>query len=350
MTPYYVLIGAISVLCSLNLFSLRSKEGRLFLYILIVFVLIIFAGFRSDDPDYWNYKAIYESVCHNHQSRLADPGFNAILNILAGFDCAPVFMFFSVAAIAVSLNAVSIYRYTPYFFAALLLYFCHNFCLKEMIQIRVGLASAICVFSLYYLYHKRLKTFWILLCCAVSVHLTTIVFILAYLTQKYLTRKQLLYCVGISLVIGLLFPFGAILKTYIGIDHRLDSYIAYGNDGYAQSLGIFGNLNAMKCLIIFAFLYYFYDSLNSKNRYFRLLFSSYSAGLCWLLLFNDFAIIGARISNILLSVEPILLTYPFGIFKQGSKWIYLMSLIILAIIMFNMNIAPSKVTPYHFYF
>ena len=55
-------------------------------------------------------------------------------------------------------------------------------------------------------------------------------------------------------------------------------------------------------------------------------------------------------SNVLLSVEPILLTYPFGIFKQGSKWIYLVSLIALAIIMFNMNIAPSKVTPYHFYF
>lgn len=350
MTPYYVLIGAISVLCSLNLFSLRTKEGRLFLYILIVFVLIIFAGFRSDDPDYWNYSASFEEICRNHRPRIADPGFNLLLQVIATFSHAPVFMFFSVAAIAVSLNAISIYRYTPYFFAAILLYFGHNFCLKEMIQIRVGLASAICIFSFYYLMNRRMKTFWVLLFCAVTVHLTTIVFLLAYLTQKYLSRKQLLYFVGGSLAIGLLFPFGAILKTYMGINPRLDSYIAYGSDGYAQSMGILNNLNAMKCLIIFAFLYYFYDSLNSKNRYFRLLFSSYSAGLCWLLLFNDFAIIGARMSNVLLSVEPILLTYPFGIFKQGSKWIYLVSLIALAIIMFNMNIAPSKVTPYHFYF
>lgn len=350
MTPYYVLIGAISVLCSLNLFSLRTKEGRLFLYILIVFVLIIFAGFRSDDPDYWNYSASFEEICRNHRPRIADPGFNLLLRVIAIFSHAPVFMFFSVAAIAVSLNAISIYRYTPYFFAAILLYFGHNFCLKEMIQIRVGLASAICIFSFYYLMNRRMKTFWVLLFCAVTVHLTTIVFLLAYLTQKYLSRKQLLYFVGGSLAIGLLFPFGAILKTYMGINPRLDSYIAYGSDGYAQSMGILNNLNAMKCLIIFAFLYYFYDSLNSKNRYFRLLFSSYSAGLCWLLLFNDFAIIGARMSNVLLSVEPILLTYPFGIFKQGSRWIYLVSLIVLAIIMFNMNIAPSKVTPYHFYF
>ena len=172
MTPYYVLIGAISVLCSLNLFSLRTKEGRLFLYILIVFVLIIFAGFRSDDPDYWNYSASFEEICRNHRPRIADPGFNLLLQVIATFSHAPVFMFFSVAAIAVSLNAISIYRYTPYFFAAILLYFGHNFCLKEMIQIRVGLASAICIFSFYYLMNRRMKTFWVLLFCAVTVSYT----------------------------------------------------------------------------------------------------------------------------------------------------------------------------------
>ena len=322
---------------------------RLSLYSGIIIILVLFAGFRRDNPDWNQYCFIFNEVVNNREGS-HDEGFNVIMRFCAFIWSEPLLMFLVTAAIAVVLNGISFYRYTHFIFGALLLYFCHNYCLKEMIQIRAGLASSVCLFSLYYLRNGRLRKYFLLLALAISIHMTSAVFFLTYFAYKHLDKKKILICVMISLFIGIFTPLGAVLKTVLGIDERLDSYIAYGNEGYAQTLGIWTNLNTVKCLIVFMGLYYFYDCLAAKFKYFEVLFKCYIVGLCWLICFNDFAIIGARMSNILLSAEPVLLTYPFYLFKKKSRVVYSGVIIALAVIIFNTNIGPDKIIPYIFYF
>lgn len=348
MTPFYLILFVLILLALCDPY-MKDMQMRVTMYIVLLIVLIFFAGFRRDNPDWHQYSFIFKEVV-NHREGSHDGGFNAIVHACTYLTTEPLLMFLVTALIAVILNGISMCRYTQYFFTALLLYFCHNYCLKEMIQIRVGLASSICLFSLFYLYNKRLRVFFILMLIAVSIHLTSAIFILAYFSYKFLDKRTLLFCVVVALMIGVFTPLGAVLKTVLGIDERLDSYIAYGDDGYAQSLGIWTNLNTVKSLIVFMGLYHYYDTLATKCKYFEIMFKCYVAGLCWLICFNDFAIIGARMSNILMSVEPILLTYPFYLFKKKSRVIYSCIIIALAILIFHTNISPDKITPYKFYF
>lgn len=329
---------------------IADKRQSLFLYVVVLLCMIFLAGLRRDNADWPTYKDMFVSIMDNKDDGSADLGFNFLCKIISFFFSEIFIYFLLIALISVSLNAISFYRYTPYIFTALLLYFCHNFCLKEMIQIRAGLASAICLFSLYYLHNKRPKVFFTLFVVAVSVHLTSAIFLVAYISWRYLTKKKLLYCILVSLFIGSFFPVGSLLKNALGIDDRLDEYIAYGDDGYGESLGVWTNINTLKCLIIFCFLYANYDRLYKSNKYFDILFKCYVPGLCWLICFNDFSIIGARVSNILLSSEPILLTYPYYLFKKSSRIIYSLGLVVFSLIILILNMGPSKITPYLFYF
>jgi hypothetical protein len=153
----------------------------------------------------------------------------------------------------------------------------------------------------------------------------------------------------VALIIGTVYPFGQILKDYVGINNRLDDYIAYGSGAYASSLGVWTNLNVLKSLGIVYFLHRNYDKLEKNNRMFVTLYTSYCIGLIWLIIFNDFAIIGARMSNILFSVEPILLTIPIGLYKSSKRAMYKCAVVLLAVLLFNINLS-TKVSPYRFYY
>jgi len=326
-----------------------NKYGKV-LVIYIWLTLTLFAGLRYANGDWFNYVEIFENIINARNQERSDQGFNILLKSIATISHEVVFMFVVIAGLSVYFNLKSFERYTPYVFIAILMYFVHNFVLKEMIQIRVGLASSICIYSLYYLKNKHYYRTIILGIIATSIHLSALIFFLVIISRyMMLTKKQLLYLVIFSLFIGFIYPLGNVVKEQIGIDDRLDEYIAYGNIGYGGKLGIFGNLNTVKSLILFCFFYKSYEKLTCVNSYFYTLFLGYTIGLCWLICFNDFAIIGARMSNILLSTEPILLSMPLIMLRKSRYWMYKLGCIILSIAMFIMNIDPDKITPYKFY-
>lgn len=350
MGIYYCVFGILTILSFLDLKMIEKKQ-RVFLITIIGFILVLLAGFRCDNADWDSYSQIFIDITNGDFFASSDVGFNLLLWIISIITNQPLIMFIIIALISVTLNITSYDKYTKYIFICTLIYFVHNYALKEMIQIRVGMASALCLYSIRYLYEKKYKKFLLIWTIAITIHFTALVFCLAYFAARFDFNKSILFRFFIfSLIIGTIYPFGQIIKTMIGINERLDAYVSYGDSGYAQAIGIWSNINTIKCIIIFCTFYYYYDRLSRAQSYFKTLFYSYSFGLCWLICFNDFAIIGARMSNILLSVEPILLTSPLYIIKNNSKWIYVTGLVILAYVMFNLNIDPNKIIPYNFYF
>lgn len=350
MLVYYLFIVFLSCLGILNLFKIKPEQ-KYIIYLILGGALCLFAGFRGYDPDYEVYSSMYHDIMNNTGSGSADIGFNSLVKFLTLFSSSPVLMFVTVATLSVCLNLNSFRRYTPYVFVCLLLYFVHNYALKEMIQIRAGLAAAICLYSFRFFVNNRLKTtllFWLI---ALSVHFSALVFILPIIAYRYEpSRSQIFKFIIACLLIGTIYPLGAVLKNVLGVSDRLDAYIAYGDGGYASSLGIWTNINTVKCFLIFLMLYLMYDGINRRQKYFRPLMCSYVIGLGWLVCFNDFAIVGARMSNLLLSVEPVLLTYPLAIMKKNTQVVYVGCLIVMAIMIFHFNIAPDKIVPYQFVF
>lgn len=156
--------------------------------------------------------------------------------------------------------------------------------------------------------------------------------------------------VGLSVYrIGL--PLGQLVKLFAGgIDERLSAYIAYGDSGYAAELGILTNINVLKSLAVATVLLFFSNRLKQMSKYFIFMLYAYIIGVCWMMLFNDFAIIGARISNILLCVEPVLISYLVVLLSKKSRPVFVAILVLLTLTMLTLNIGPDKITPYQFYF
>lgn len=352
MTPYYCIIILLSIFCVIE----QSREFRQYRFVFVgLFVLVLgcFAGFRAYDPDYYNYQQIYKDIGHGYVE-FSDVGFSCLCVLLNYISANPILLFIVVAFFSIFLNLNSFYKYSPYIGLCILLYFVHNFALKEMIQIRAGLASALCLYSLRYLPKKCYKKAFVCLLLAISIQASSsvfgLVFILDYIKP---TKKYIIGLIVLSLIIGTIYPLGQIIKNFTNIgdySERAMAYVLYGDTEYAQSLGIWTNINTLKALGVCLCLMIYYDTLSKRFIMFKPILLSYVAGVCWLLCFNDFAIIGARMSNILMSGESILLSYPCILFSKNSKIFYILFIIIIAIIMFNLNIAPNKITPYKFYF
>lgn len=351
MLPYYCMFMLIALLSCTDIFRIRYKQ-RIIFYFVLWCILSLFAGLRMNNPDWESYCIIFEEIASGEGPGSSDIGFNILCWFISCFTNNPIAMFLCVASISVALNLDSFKKYSPYFILCVLYYFVHIYVLKEMIQIRAGLASAICIYGIRYLAFDRYKQFLIVLCIACSIHFSAIIWILVFFSLKWhFNIKMLKILLGLSLIIGLLCPLGQFIKLFLnGIDERLSAYIAYGDSGYAAELGVFTNLTTVKSILLLIFVFLFEDALSLINIYFKPIIFSYIIGLCWLLIFNDFAIVGARMSNYLLSVEPILISYLFMLFSVKSRWIVFLFLIFITYTMLTLNMAPDKIIPYQFYF
>lgn len=351
MLVYYIFIALFAILNLIDSWGIKQCQ-KITLVSIISFCLILFAGLRLDNADYDSYSEAYIAISQGKYI-LSDVGFNFILYLMNLVSHKPVIMFLGIACISVSLNLNSFKKYSPYIFTTILLYFVHNFALKEMIQIRVGLACSLCLFSLRYLIkqnNKKLLWTWLL---ALSIHSTVIIWGLFLSVYKLIDKRNIIFILLISIIIGYVFPLGNVIKSITNLNSysdRLAEYVMYGNSGYASHLGVFTNINTVKSLIICVGFLLWYDRFNNKFIYFKPMFMSYCVGLCWLICFNDFSIIGARMSNILMSTEPILLTLPFSFFKRNSRIFYAFTIILFSILVFHYNIGESKIIPYNFYF
>lgn len=353
MIPYYIILGILILFSLLDIIHLSPKIRIAF--ICPVFLgLVCFAAFRMNNPDWGAYCDIYQDASKGEFMETGDAGFGLLAFLLSRVSRFPVLMFLAVSFLSVWLNIKFLSKCTPYMFTCLLLYFVHNYVLKDMIQIRAGLASAICLYSLTFLPSENYRKAVLIWLLAVTVHISSVVFGLTFIVNRFnFQSRVLLSGVVICLFIGSVYPFGQVIKSVVGIgdyEGRIADYVAYGNGGYAAELGIWSNINTIKCLIVFGGLLLFWDKLCRYSPYFKPVFYAYFTGLCWVLCFNDFSIVGARISNILTSGEPVLLTMPFCLLARNTRPFYLLALVLLAISMFQFNISPDKVVPYQFYF
>ena len=351
MLPYYAIFTFLAFLSLAESQSVKRKQRSLLLSG-VWLLLTLFAGLRYNNADWNSYFDFYKNIANGSGEGSADIGFNLICLFLSIFSNSPILMFVVVAGTSVALNLNSFKKYSPFFLICVLYYFVHLYVLKEMIQIRGGLASAICLYSIRFLFNRKYKSFWLFWLLALSIHFSVIVWALVGLVYKYQpSLKTLKWTLFICFAVGLICPLGQFIKLLaVGVDARLGAYIAYGDSEYAAALGIFTKINAIKSLIVGIILLYFHDKMKNISPYFSPLLYAYILGVCWLMLFNDFAIIGGRMSGVLLCVEPVLVSYLTILLSKRTKWFFVSILIVVTYTMLSLNVSPDKISPYQFYF
>ncbi|HCA7459296.1 TPA: EpsG family protein [Enterobacter roggenkampii] len=337
------------ILSGATLFQVIAKENVFFSFLLIVFGLTLasIAGFRVSSPDYENYYQYFillsNGIDYQKINIVApDPAFAYFNVLLSKIYDNPVIVFVFFSFTSVLLNVYCFKKYVKYFLISILFYFVHTYVAREMMQIRAGLACAICLYSLSYLQNKKIWRFIMIIAVATAFHLGAIIFLLAYpLARLKLSSMKIMVFIALAIAISMFFPMGAFFKSLP--NYSILERVQYYNDtSYSDSNGIFSNVVVIKELLIVLVCLKYRDTLKTVP-YFNISFNLYVFSLLWLIVWNDFSIVASRIATFFSITEVLILAMLPFIAKEGaSRSILTACLVIGAGLIMAMNIVSGK--------
>lgn len=356
MQPYFNIFYILAVFSIFDLFRRQYIQLKGLFFIYTILLLTFFAGLRCGDQDYLSYGYIFDlirntdifNVTEGTSIYYIEPGFKILIKVITLFPVSNYIIFIIIAFIAVTLNLISAKKYSPYIFLTIIWYFAHTFVLKEMIQIRAGLACAICLFSIRFITEKKIIKFIISIIIAMSFHSAAIVFSLAYIFCQIKTSKKLLsILLIIAIFIGQFLPLGSFIHLF-GIE-KINLYV--GSALYNRSIGIFSNPTTIKSILITSMCLLNYENMRVKLPHFEILFKIYLLSTIWLILFNDFAIIAGRVATFWSITEIILVPSFLLLMKKNlsNQFIGWISIVLIAKLILYLNFITQNIIDYVLY-
>lgn len=179
---------------------------------------------------YYDYGRYYDFsyIFHNVQDPLFT-FFNRI-SYLLGLDFDE--FSFLCAFITVLLKLFSFQKATNNFYSLILLYISYLFILHDYIQIRVSLALALVVFSIYIIKNKYLR--FLLLIFSLFIHISIILVLISYYTEKYALKRKLYFGFTLVSILLLGIVFSYLAKVGLISDGRAEYYMT--TDKFSISL------------------------------------------------------------------------------------------------------------------
>lgn len=360
MIPYFVVFGILAVFAILDVFDGGQELRKRTLFLFFV-ILCFFATMNIGDQDHWNYvAAFHESKEVNIFDRESmqgtllynmEPGYRVLNKIVSFVTEQSFYIFLIMAFVALSLNFTVFRKYSPYVFLSILLYFGHPFLLKEMIQIRVGVACALCLYSLCFVDKGRPVSFIFIVALAGMFHTIAWTFLVVYPLYKLnVGRNNYVAFLVISLFVALFFPLGQLFSrlSFLPLFEKINLYVNY--DAHNQTLGVFTNPMILKNIVLSILGLYFFVELSEKFQSFKMFFLTYVIGTCWSLLFNDFSIIAARVSSLFISSEVIIIPMYFYLLRNNlfHRMMFWFVLVCYCFVTVTWDLYGGTVSPYQF--
>lgn len=343
MYPFLVIFGCITIFSFIDTVNIKWKIKNIILFMLAL-MLIIFAALRYGGRDYAEYELFFYNSANWDFSKNSDIGFVILNKFLSNIWYNPLIIFLTIAILSVSLNVKCFNDYGKFAIIALLFYFVHNYLLKEMIQIRSGLSCAIGLYNIRNLSKGNYVKFWLFEFLAITLHLGAIILILGWLLKRFsITRQQWIFLLILCFLIGMIYPFGSLLKNFPYFDSLSRIQIYSYDEEQGRSLGILDNPATLKQLFLCGILLFFYNKFRDV-KYFTILTSMYIASTCWLMLWNDFAIVGARLATYLSVGEPILISGILSLFSSRYRPLLLLGLIAIAFLFLYTNLIGKSLS------
>lgn len=355
MAEYFIIFCLIAILAFSDIIGIPSRQRKVILLFEVV-ILALFAGLRYDTEildfsAYWDgyLEVARYGVDYSQLSEAAafEPGYNLLMYLVSWFSPSPILGFLVIAVLAVGITLFSYQRYSRYALIAAVIYLSHTFLLREMIQIRAGLAAAIALWALQYVKQRQPFRFLLAILLAMSFHLASGIVLLVYVVyQLNWSRRTWTILVGLSLVIGLVMPLGHLLSTLPGggIFRRIEAYVWMISD---EPSGLLTNPTILKQLFFSFLCLQYWDRLTIRVPYFRLLAVSYLMSVCWLMLWNDFPIIAARIATFFSITEPLVVCSTLYLVNKASRPLTTALILLFAFLMLYLNVVVKGFPAYH---
>lgn len=284
-----------------------------FIYIAMV-MLILVAGLRNIGTgfDTFQYYYDYNSVAAGFDPiNSKEKGFVFLERLIAALNL-PVWCFFIlIASLTICLIVFGYRKLTPYPGFALLYYYSRFYINRDLNQIRSSLASAILLFSIKYIYEKKLIKFLIVIFLATLIHSGACIALLLYpsysLYEKINDKKK--FVTYAAMIIASVFS-SFLLSPYIGKlnGDRIDAYTQ--SKMYITGNGIKNPVILLQVILSLIALYIFLKKNSNVSQYFfSVTLFIYMFSTIVLIIFSQYYTLAGRTSTFFATVEPVVFIY-----------------------------------------
>ena len=337
----------------------KSIKLKNYLFILSSCVLCLFAGLRGagvgvDDWVYidvfvgsqpilnWLFGYYQYSITENWM----EPGFSVFMALLRQFTEYYPFLFISVAVISIFSHSFFIIRASCIPILSLLLYYSHAFILRDLTQIRSGVAASLGIGVAYFAAKRKFYVAWAILIVACSFHSAAAVLSIPLIISIFRPGRRFLLGVLIfSIGISAMKITKPVLELAPDIGFISDKINHYVNSSYGSELPFF-SLTNMKNLSLALMLILAWRRLN-EQLYFRTMMTFFVVGVSWRFALGDFSIIAARGATFLTATETILIAGLVSVLRPRLVWIIVAS--VFGAAMLFLNFSANVIPDYHFF-
>lgn len=198
------------------LFAYLAKYKNMqFMFGFSLIVLCVFYGIRYDfGNDYWSYYNLFLASSYGIDVEVIEPGWGFI-----NYLCQPIGFFGMIFLLTVFeyysvFKHIKLYVDREYWWLAVFIFcFTFNFLLLGCSMMRQFLAMVILLYTIKYISQRKLIPFLIIICIAISIHKTAIIFIPMYMFSLWLPNINRKYWI-LSFVVGFICLM-VLSKTYL---------------------------------------------------------------------------------------------------------------------------------------
>lgn len=291
-----------------------SYKNKMAILIIAMLVLTWGAGTREGWPDTGSYAydfimapSLTDMPAGAGPKFYVEKGFWYIGVVVKTLGITDVTIYLTVVAgLSLFFLYKSLREYCAYPLIGLCTYLARFFMGRQLMQIRAGLAYAIIIFAVIYIYRKDWKRYFFWVFVAYLFHHSSLIAVPLYFICNWvhLTKKWIILFLVVSFGIAI---FGqGIVHDFIednSTDLDVESYtVAGGNDNYVESLGLKNPMIYYQTLLLL--LYTFNEKrIATQDRYYYVIRTAYLYSTCTLLCFCTYKVLAGRTSSMFATFE-----------------------------------------------
>lgn len=338
----------------------NSKLITLYFFIMMTISMIVFAGVRGinsgiDDHQYIDFfnqaspgMGLFDFDQVKNDYRY-ESFFLYLAYLISSFTRNGYVFIFIIALISVSINAITYKKASNLILVSLSIYSAHLFINKDMNQIRFGLSSAFGMLSILFLLERRwfyAIAFLILSSQSHSTGYALLLFIpfIFFPRNKYIPIYMFLAAIPIGIIGG-----KSLILDHVSLFSNLAGRVnSYEGTEFDTVIPVFSLGNIKNIVFICLYVYFVFDGkkVSNENRIAYGLIVFYAIGASVRVTFSDFSIIGGRVGNLFLQVEPIVLS--LIIYKIKNKYLGMLFLfgVVTYYLLYNTVLSVQSITGY----
>lgn len=301
---YFVFLCILIIFAVLEFFNLSAFSRKLLIFFSWL-ILVSIAGMRYETGGDWDiYSTIFDNIpifkelLTKGSDINVEFGFVLLCSIVKQLGCSVQMVFFLVVLFNVSLLTKCLEDYYPKrILLGLMLYYATYYFALEFIYTRQSISVMICLFSLRYVYEKRIFKF---LCCslvALMFHRMSFLFLFFYPLLNLKFSKKSLCFLGVVIFLIPLFEIEWVKPVYLFVSKQFGDVfyqkaLFYINSSIFGVQRIFGIGSVLNILIFLLFL--LYRSKLNENKFGNIFFNLFVFNLVFYYCFYELVEISLR--------------------------------------------------------